>query len=169
MPDTDTATLTGHGSVPEAYVHVDKRIVPGEPLHLPGATLKWYDVHRDELPTTAAVRDEARAFVEALAQTERLPVDDELGFVVLHRCGETFHFLLLQTWRGANEVWESVYATDGDGFGQFVVEGWHRPTFCVWELGAALHEQQAWIRYLRSPRDDAARAAWLADAYAGPV
>ena len=32
-----------------------------------------------------------------------------------------------------------------------------------------LHEQQAWIRYLRSPRDAAARAAWLADAYAGPV
>ena len=74
----------------------------------------------------------------------------------------------MQTWRGANEVWETVYAKDGDGFGLFGVDGGHRPTFCVWELGAVLHEQQAWIRFLRSPRGPA--GAWLrADAYAGPV
>jgi hypothetical protein len=62
-----------------------------------------------------------------------------------------------------------VYAADGDGFAPSATEGRHRPTFCVWELGAVLHEQQAWIRYLRSARDGASRAAWLADLGGGPV
>ena len=35
-------------------------------------------------------------------------------------------------------------------------ESTHRPTFCVWELGAVWHEQQAWSRYLRSSRDESA-------------
>jgi len=47
--------------------------------------------------------------------------------------------------------------------------GTHRPTFCVWELGAVWHEQQAWSRYLRSERDDAAKQTYLRDSYEGPV
>ena len=38
----------------------------------------------------------------------------ELGFVVLHRCGESFYFLLVCTWRNENELWETVWAKDGD-------------------------------------------------------
>ena len=37
----------------------------------------------------------------------------ELGFVVLHRCGEDFYFLLVCTWRNENELWETVWAKDG--------------------------------------------------------
>jgi hypothetical protein len=40
---------------------------------------------------------------------------------------------------------------------------------CVWELGPALHEREAWVRYLYSARDVAARRAYLADVYSGMV
>lgn len=44
-----------------------------------------------------------------------------------------------------------------------------RPTFCVWELGIVAHEALAWARYLASPRDAAALAAWRADIFFGTV
>ncbi|MGZ8782626.1 MAG: hypothetical protein ACXWZB_03920 [Gaiellaceae bacterium] len=47
--------------------------------------------------------------------------------------------------------------------------GTHRPTFCVWELGAVCHEQQAWSRFLRSERGVAERAAYLRDTVTGEV
>jgi len=76
------------------------------------------------------------------------------------------------TWRNDNELWETVWAKKGDeqpAFGPWPVEGTHRPTFCVWELGAVWHEQQTWSEYLRSERDEAAKQAYLQDSYAGTV
>ena len=92
--------------------------------------------------------------------------------MILHRCGESFYFLLVSTWRNENELWETVWAKNGDGerrFRPWPIEGTHRPTFCVWELGAVWHEQQAWSRYLRSPRDEAEREAYVHDTFAGDV
>jgi hypothetical protein len=83
------------------------------------------------------------------------------GFVVHHLCGDSFFYLVVNTWRHSNELWETVYYKDGSDFPsleQAPREGLHKPGFCVWELGAVHHEQQAWQRYLRSPRDAAARA-----------
>lgn len=40
---------------------------------------------------------------------------------------------------------------------------------CVWELGAVLHEHQAWTRYLRSSRDEKAKRAYLNDQFTGSV
>ena len=80
-------------------------------------------------------------------------------------------FLPVSTWRNDNELWETVWAKDGDaaGFHPWPLEGTHRPTFCVWELGAVWHEQQAWSRFLRSERDAEAQEAYLHDVYAGEV
>ena len=61
----------------------------------------------------------------------------ELGFVILHRCGESFYFLLIASWRNENELWETVWAKNGEGatgLRAVAVEGPHRPAFCVWEL-----------------------------------
>ena len=110
-------------------------------------------------------------------QADRLTFDsaadlNDLGFVVLHRCGESFYFLLVSTWRGSNELWESVYAKPNAAATDFSVwprEGRHVPTFCVWELGAVWHEQQAWVRFLRSGRDEAAVEAYMRDQIYGPV
>ena len=75
----------------------------------------------------------------------RLGVAGDLGFVILHRCGEDFYFLLVCTWRNENELWETVWAKDGDAdvfFRPWAIDGAHRPTFCVWELGAVVHERR---------------------------
>ena len=92
--------------------------------------------------------------------------------MILHRCGESFYFLIVATWRNDNEVWETVWAKNGESevsFRPWTLEGTHRPTFCVWELGAVWHEQQAWSRFLRSPRGAAAREAYLRDTFEGQV
>ena len=71
----------------------------------------------------------------------------ELGFVILHRCGDDFYFLLISTWRNENELWETVWAKAGEHEPAFVpwpLAAGHHPTFCVWELGAVCHEQAAW-------------------------
>jgi hypothetical protein len=60
---------------------------------------------------------------------------------------------------GASDVLFRPWSTDGI----------HRPTYCVWELGAVCHERDAWIRYLVSTRDEAARHAYLRDCYSGVV
>ena len=81
--------------------------------------------------------------------------------MILHRCGKSFYFLIVSTWRNDNELWDTVWAKNGDEedvFSPWPVEGTHRPTFCVWELGAVWHEQQTWSEYLRSERDEAATA-----------
>jgi hypothetical protein len=91
--------------------------------------------------------------------------------VILHRCGEDFYFLLVSSWRGNNELWETVLYRDGSmsGFAPFPRDGEHKPTFCVWELAPVWHEQQAWSRFLRSERGEADAEAWLADRLAGTV
>ena len=95
-----------------------------------------------------------------------------LGFAILHRCGDAFYFLLLSTWKGDNELWETVWAKNGSSeqaFRPWPREGSHVPTFCVWELGAVWHEQQAWSRFLRSERSAADAEAYLGDSYRGVV
>ena len=77
--------------------------------------------------------------------------------MILHRCGAGFHFLLVSTWQNDNELWETVWAKDGDDdpeFHPWPLDGPHRPTFCVWELGAVAHERLAWSHYLLSDRGD---------------
>ena len=40
-----------------------------------------------------------------------------------------------------------------------VFETSHRGTYCVWELGPIWHERHAWVRYLLSQRNEAAKRA----------
>ena len=150
------------------YEHVFKRIESGETVAAGGAVLKWYDIAPASAPVPPAIRELAR---QALDQVE-LDLAGELGFVILHRCGESFYFLIVSTWRNDNELWESVWAKDGEEASAF--ESWpippdHRPRFCDWELGAVCHEQRSWSRYLRGGRDAKAKEAYLGDAYAGLV
>jgi len=78
--------------VAAAYRHAPKRVVAGEPLTAGNALLKWYEVHADGKPVPEAVAAAARAHLE------RTPLEAKgLGFVVLHRCGESFYFLIVNT------------------------------------------------------------------------
>jgi hypothetical protein len=134
--------------------------------------LKWYDVAPVDEPVPGELQVLARGSLHAGAESGSLDLAADLGFVILHRCGASFYVLLVTTWRNDNELWETVWAKNGDGevgFRPWPAEGSHRPTFCVWELGPVLHEQQAWSRYLRSPRGAAAREAYLRDTFEGEV
>ncbi|MEV7413951.1 hypothetical protein [Streptomyces sp. NPDC089919] len=147
-------------SVSAGYRHVRKLLVPGPPLTVPGARLKWYDLHREEHPIPAGEVRAAREFVGA--QAAGLGFEDELGFVILHRVGDAY-LLLVSTWRGDNECWKTVYFKDSGRYAPLPHGEPHIATFCVWELGAVRHEQEAWIRFLESARTEADALAYLAD------
>lgn len=166
-----TPALANLGQVAPGYVHRDKLITPGPALVLPEAILKWYEVALPDAPISEEVRELARACLlrPEIAQTYA----GDLGFVILHRCGGgDFYFLLPSTWRGENELWESVFAKAGPHcaeFRPFEFTTHHRGTFCVWELGVVWHEQQAWRRFLRSARDETSKRDYLADTITGVV
>jgi len=60
------------------------------------------------------------------------------GFVILHRCADAFYLLLVCTWDGDNELWETVWTKDGEdaAFARWPPSEGHHPTYCVGELGA---------------------------------
>jgi len=158
--------------VDPAYRHGPKLVTSQPQLDLKGARLKWYDLARAATPVPDAIRTLARDYLVAEAKAGRLELDDDIGFVVLHRCENDFYFLIVSTWRGNNELWESVYYKQDagtPGFSLFPRERRHKGTYCVWELGPVWHEQQAWVRFLTSPRDTAGQQAYLDDRFAGSV
>jgi hypothetical protein len=167
-----SSVLDQRGQVRSDYVHEPKVVRPGTILVLDDAVLKWYEIAPAETPVPLRVRELAYDALCRGSRTGELDLDGDLGFVILHRCGGSFYFLLVSTWRNENELWETVWAKGGGDsptFEPWPVEGTHRPTFCVWELGAVCHEQRAWSRYLRSARDAPARQAYLLDTYDGDV
>src|SRR5262249_42716541 len=125
----------------------------------------------DDAPVPLAIRAVARRSLRDARRADALGTLGEHGFVILHRCGEDFYFLLVCTWRNENELWETVWAkSDSDAlFRPWPIDGAHRPTFCVWELGAVAHEREAWTRYLLSARDEAARHSYVRDCFGGAV
>jgi hypothetical protein len=158
------------GDVEAGYVHGEKLVRPEPSIMLGTAVLKWYDIAPDDTPVPLAIRALARRNLRDAAKSGTLGLSDELGFVVLHRCGESFFFLLVCTWRNENELWETVWAKPSDqevSFKPWPREGSHTPTFCVWELAAVCHERLAWSDYLLSPRDDKATRTYLRSCYEG--
>ena len=114
------------------YVHAPKQVTAGAPLELPAARLKWYELHSPDRPVPGDIAALARVPLANGA------IDAQgLGFVILHRCGESFYFLITGTWRNENELWETVWFKDGDAmqaFAEFPRRTAKLPTFCVWEL-----------------------------------
>jgi hypothetical protein len=169
---TATSLDVTHAVAP-AYHHEPKHARPAPSIALGEAVLKWYDVALPDDPVPAEMRALARRSLAEATLLGELRIGDGLGFVMLHRCGRMgFHFLIVLTWRNDNELWQTVWAKEDDDdpdFHPWRVESTHRPTFCVWELGAVEHERLAWTTYLRSSRDEAARRTYLADVFEGAV
>ena len=158
--------------VSAGYWHVSKLIRPASAITLGKAVLKWYDIAPADEPVPSEIQVLGRGCLHAAGESGSVALDGDLGFVILHRCGESFYFLIASTWRNDNELWETVWAKNGEGelaFRPWPIEGTHRPTFCVWELGAVRQEQQAWSRFLRSDRGAAAREVYLRETFEGEV
>jgi hypothetical protein len=157
--------------VVEGYRHYQKRITPSLDFQTPAVHLKWYDIAFTVAPIAPELNSEARSFLLSETESGRFTANQELGFVLLHDCGDVV-FLLVSTWRNSNELWETVYlkqADNGIGFEPLHHSDQHKPSFCVWEMGAVAHEAQAWSRYLASNRDHDARETYFFDMYAGVI
>ncbi len=155
--------------VPDGYEYYEKKFTPAEDLSLPTAYLKWYNLYpADKLITPEQVA-EARAFLAT--EVPNLNLQNELGFVIFHRAG-AYLLLMLMTWRNTNEIWESTWYKEVDTASAYqpnVYENSHRGTYCVWELGAVWHERHAWVRFIKSKRDDEAKLAYINDKFTGQL
>jgi hypothetical protein len=154
------------GDVEPGYRHASKTATPGALLQIGTAELKWYDLAGAE-GVPAHMRAAGEVHVGAAVH------DGSLGFIILHRCGAEFYFLLTSIWRGSNELWQSVLYRSGAmaDFAAFDAAypppGVVRPTFCVWELGIVDFEARAWSAYLRSARGEGDREAWREARFSG--
>ena len=160
------SALVSVGEIGGDYQHVAKVIHPRPAVESGGALLKWYDIAAGDRPVPRAVARLAGEALDAIAEG----LAGELGFVILHRCGEGFYFLIVSTWRNQNEAWSTVWVKASEeepAFRPWPLGDGHQPKFCVWELRAICHEAGAWGRYLRSARDAVAKREYLGDAYTG--
>ena len=107
------ADLSGFGNA-EGYSHYPKTVTPGPAAMAGGGLLKWYDIAAHGTPVAPGTDALARRFLTAETAAGRLDLKGQFGFVILHRCGGDFHFLLVSSWRNANEMWETVYAKTVD-------------------------------------------------------
>lgn len=166
----DISYLSKFEQVAPAYQHRQKLARPGDALITSSVHLKWYDIYREETPITDELVQDARSFLLAELEAGKLPLNNELGFVVHHQC-TNIYILYVCTWRNENELWETIYQKDltRDGTFHVLERSNTTPTFCVWVLGVVGHEQLAWTRYLYSQRDDSAKFAYVQDQMAGLV
>ena len=157
--------LRDDSGIDAGYRHGPKEVAPGETLRKSSVVLKWYAVHPEDRPVPNEIAQLARSFLSRNEMEAK-----GFGFVILHRCGNDFYFLIVSTWRNNNELWETVFYKNGEAMADFAVwprDMTHKPTYCVWELVPLWHEQKAWERFLRSARDEAAARSWMDDLYAG--
>lgn len=146
----------GSKAVDEAYLHYEKSIVSHELVNLNSNRMKWYDIAHKDLPIIPSFRNAALKFLEIQAASNGVPNKNELGFILLHRCGEDFYFLMLCTWRDSNELWKTVFYCDTQKMKSFAVfpqDEQHKGTFCVWEMNVVSHESFAWTKFLLSNRN----------------
>lgn len=162
------ADILEHDSgIDAGYKHGPKHVTPGDVIESSGALLKWYAVHPEDRPVPDEITQLARSYL----MKNNLEAKG-FGFVILHRCGNDFYFLIVNTWRNNNEVWETVFYKNGNAMADFALwprEAVHKPTYCVWELVPLWHEQKVWEQFLKSSRDEAAAQMWERDRYAGPA
>lgn len=163
------AILDEIADIPAGWALAHKEIYPGELLHVPGATFKWYDIRLAELPATPEVSEEAREFIRAEVDAGRLEFRNELGYVLLHLDGSKF-FMLVCVWRNQDSLWQGLYFKDQEGFQLYPVKpGLLRATQSVVEMDATTHERNGWSRYLQSAHDAAAKQAYLDDLCTGDL
>jgi len=153
--------LAANSGIDAGYRHAPKVAPPGEPLELPGALLKWYGLHYADKPIPDAITQLARDYLK------KTPVEARgFGFVILHRCNNDFYFLIVSTWRGNNELWETVFYKNGDKMADFALfprDREHKGTYCVWEMQPMWHEREVWETFLNSARDEKAAKDWLSN------
>ncbi len=158
------------GQVPPDYEHHRREVVPGEPIVLDRAVLKWYEVFRAGEAPESDFAAAARAAVIELVSGGSFPIQHGFGFVVAHHSTAN-DYLIVCAWHQTQELWHAILVRPADGSAGFRQEWPSRTSgsFCVWEMAPMWHERNAWQRYLWSSRDHDAKRAYLDDQLAGPT
>jgi hypothetical protein len=154
--------------VADNYVHVRKQMRAARPLIAQGVFLKWYLVNPPDRPFAETEVQAAQSFLLSEIESGRLRLRNEVGFTVQHRCANVDIFYVC-SWRDNNELWETIYTLPAGGTFRLAQRDNTTGTYCVWVIPAVMHEQQAWLTYLRSSRDGAARRRYCEDQASGEV
>jgi hypothetical protein len=154
--------------VADHYVHVRKEMRAAPPLVAPGIFSKWYLVNPPGRPFAESDVQAAQSFLLSEIESGRLGLRNQVGFTVQHRCAKVDIFYVC-SWRENNELWETLYMLPAGGTYRLAQRDNTTGTYCVWVIPAVTHEQQAWLAYLRSPRDGAARRRYCEDQASGEV
>lgn len=152
------------GDVPKTYVHHDRRVTAGEPLVTKSGIFKWQNVFVDADPVSPELERGARIESARLLDSGRANAAYGMGLVVLHH-SSAHDFLLIGSWRGHQEFWQSSLFRSANSEDPWVAneQGVISPVACVWEMAPIWHERRAWVTYLNSDRTMQDRQAWLDD------
>ena len=145
--------------VAPGYSHVRKALRPAPSLIAPDVFQKWYVVYPHRRPFADAEVGAAQSFLLSEIDAGRLSLRHEVGFTVQHRCANIDIFYVC-SWRQNNELWETIYYLPTGGAYQLASRDSKTGTYCVWVIPVVAHEQRAWLNYLNSARDTAARSAY---------
>lgn len=162
--------LSQVGNVPVSYQHHQRIVQSGPLLKVPQGYLKWYEVYRSGADIPPNLWREARQFVLVEARQNRISLSYGLGHIVVHLSWPIV-FLIAGHWQGHQEMWTRHYTRDlqhDAGFELDCSQG-TRPFCCVWEMAPIWHERDAWVRFLYSARDDAAKREFLTDQLNGEI
>jgi hypothetical protein len=172
LEEKKISDLTKFGNVvPDGYKYYKKKITPGELFVLPEAYLKWYNLHPVENDIPKEEVKLTKDFIFAEAGSGHLKLENDLGFVILHRAGNHL-LLLITTWRNTNEMWESVFVKDTaakEEYKPIKFKNDHKGTYCIWELGIVWHERNSWLKFIQSNRNSESKLDYLNDLFLGTI
>ncbi len=164
------ANAAHFGQVAADHVHVLKVASPAAPLLTPTASFKWHLVNPAADTFSLADVQQAQQRIARDLADGRLTLQQEVGYVVQHRTASR-DILYVCSWRGNNETWETLYSRDRERNGAYEMaqRPSHTATFCVWVIPLVMHEQGAWLTYLRSKRDAHSQSAYFEHMFSGVV
>jgi hypothetical protein len=92
MPKPLAEILKNDLGVKEGYRHTPKVVAPSESIETNGTMLKWYRLNPKDEPVPDEIDRLARSYL-----ARNILEAKGLGFVILHRCGNDFYFLIVNT------------------------------------------------------------------------
>lgn len=150
------------GRMPTSYQLQDRMLTARDPLILPGAFLKWYELRKSDESIPECLINEAQTLVTEEIANRRIAVDYGVGFVVL-QYATPLTSLIVGSWHKNQEFQETHYTRDLAAGTPFESAEADDSTAAVWDLVPLLQERQAWKRYLFSSRETETPASYLSE------
>ena len=151
------------GRIPASYQFHESLLTARDPLILPGAFLKWYELRPPDASIPACLINEAHTLVTEEIAGGQIPVDYGVGFVVLHYALPRTS-LIVGSWHKNQEFRETRYTRDltaGTPFERADLSAEASDT--VWDLAPLWQERRAWTGYLFSGRQRDPKSSYLSE------